>query len=163
MFRYPILALGLFIPCLAVAQLSKGEGKSVTLAGKKFSCYLPNYFEVQETPPGVIHKASGTFIIAVKVPSEKKVSAALGLQRSFFEDPRYEILSLTEVGDEKHNQTHGWSWLMRYKIQGYEFERYTRLLVHGDEQYVVIGNYSLKLKNQVVDEVKKVMESFTIH
>jgi hypothetical protein len=51
---------------------------------------------------------------------------------------------------------------MRYKIKGYEFERYTALVIHGDEQYLIIGNYSMKFKDQVVAEVKKVMESFTI-
>lgn len=166
MLRYPLLVLGLLVPCFAFAQLSKGEGESITIPGKKFTCYLPKYFEIQEQPPGIIHKASGTFIIAVKVPQEKKASLQEKLPRSFFEDPRYEILSLTEVKDQNDLQKrHGasrQSWLMRYNLQGYEFERYTTLVAHGEEQYLIIGNYSMKLKGQVLEEVKKVMASFTI-
>ena len=161
MLRNPLLVLAFFMPCVGFAQLSKGEGKSVTLKDSKFSCFLPKYFEIQEQPPGVMHKASGTFIIAVKVPGEKKISHE-GLHRSFFEDPRYEILSLTEENDAKPQGTHSQAWLMRYKIKGNEFERYTALVIHGDEQYLIIGNYSMKFKDQVVAEVKKVMESFTI-
>lgn len=162
MFRYSLLAVALCISSVAFGQLSKGEGQSVSILGDKFSCYLPKYFEIQEEPPGVIHKASGTFIIAVKVPPGKALSVQDGLQRSFFEDSRYEIISLAE---EKIHQTQGQnsrSWLMRYKIKGYEFERYTTLVGHGQEQYLIIGNYSMKLKEQVVEEVKKVMASFTI-
>lgn len=153
----------MFTPLLAFAQLSKGEGKPVTLHDTKFSCYLPKYFEIQDNPPGVIHKASGTFIIAVKVPGDKRTSLQEGLPRSFFEDARYEILSLAEENDQRFRGTHRRSWLMRYKIQGYEFERYTTLVVHGHEQYLIIGNYPMKLKDQVVEEVKRIMESFTIH
>ena len=162
MFRYPLLAMALSISTMAFGQLSKGEGQSVTIPGNQFSCYLPKYFEVQAEPPGVIHKASGTFIIAVKVPPGKKVSMQEGLQRSFFEDSRYEILSLTE---EKNHQTHGpnsRSYLMRYKLEGFEFERYTSLIGRGQDQYLIIGNYSMILKEQVLEEVKKVMTSFII-
>ena len=161
MLRKPLFVLAFLMPYVAFAQLSKGEGKSVTLKNNKFSCFLPQYFDVQEDPPGVMHKASGTFVIAVKVPSEKKI-AQEGLQRSFFEDARYEILSLTEENDARPQGTHSHSWLMRYKMKGFEFERYTTLVTNGEEQYLIIGNYSMKFKNQVVDEVKKVMESFTI-
>lgn len=162
MFRYPLLAIALSFSCAASGQLSKGEGQTITIQNARFSCYLPRYFEIQEEPPGVIHKASGTFVIAVKVPPGKKVSMQEGLQRSFFEDSRYEVMSLSE---EKHHKTHGpnsRTYLMRYSLEGFEFERYTSLIGHGQDQYLIIGNYSMKLKNQVLEEVKKIMASFTI-
>lgn len=162
MLRYHFLVVAMCISCTAFAQLSKGEGKSISISDKKFSCYLPKYFEIQEEPPGVIHKASGTFVIAVKVPPGKNLSAAEGLQRSFFEDSRYEIIALTE---EKGHKTHGpntRTYFMRYRMKGVDFERYTTLVGHGHAQYLIIGNYAVKLKDQVVDEVRKVMESFSI-
>lgn len=167
MLRYYLLVVVLCASGTAFGQLSKGEGETVMLAGKQFSCYLPKYFEVQEEPPGVIHKASGTFIIAVKVPQEKKMTlqhgGGGGLDRSFFEDPRYTILSLEKEESGQHRMAgHTETWRMRYNLQGYEFERYTTLVTHGQEQYVIIGNYSMILKDQVLEEVKKVMASFKI-
>ena len=162
MLRIPLLALALCVSCTAFAQLSKGQGESVNLPGKRFSCYLPKFFEIQEQPPGVVHKASGSFIIAVKVPSDKKVSVREGLPRSFFEDPRYEIVSLREEEQQKHYGVDSRSYWMQYKIQGYDFERYTTLVGRGEEQFLIIGNYPVKLKEQVQQEVKQVMESFTI-
>jgi hypothetical protein len=162
MLRIPLLALALCISCTAFAQLSKGEGESVSLPGKRFSCYLPKFFEIQEQPPGVVHKASGTFIIAVKVPSDRKVSVQEGLPHSFFEDPRYEIVSLREEQQPKGHSVDTRSYWMQYKIQGYDFERYTTLVRRGEEQFLIIGNYPVKLKDQVQKEVKQVMDSFTI-
>lgn len=162
MLKYHFLAVALCISCAAFGQLSKGEGQSVTLSGNRFSCYLPKYFEIQDEPPGVIHRASGTFIIAVKVPPGKKLVAQDGLSRDFFEDSRYEILSLTEEKGLRRHGPNTRSYLMRYRMKGIEFERYTSLVGHGQEQYLIIGNYAMKLKNQVIDEVKKVMESFAI-
>lgn len=171
MSKYLFLAVTLLMPCLAFPQLSKGEGKTVTISDGKFSCYLPKYFEIQENPPGIMHTASGTFIIAVKVPEEKNMSlqrSGGGLDRSFFEDPGYKILSLEKQSAalQRHAGPHAGpreTWLMRYELEGFEFERYTTLVTHGHEQYVIIGNYSMILKNQVVEEVRKAMESFKIH
>lgn len=163
MLRLPLLAVCMCISAFAFGQLSKGEGKIIEIPGGKFSCYLPKYFEIQDRPTGVIHKASGSFVIAVKVPDDKKLSVQGGLQREFFEDPRYEIITLREETAHKHHASDARSYWMKYKIQGFEFERCTTLVTHGEERYLVIGNYPVKLKDQVHEEVVKIMESFRIH
>jgi hypothetical protein len=163
MLRYSLSAIALLISGIAFGQLSKGEGHSVTIAARKFSCYLPKFFEIQEQPPGVIHKASGAFVIGVKVPSDKRVPPHEGLQRSFFEDPRYEIVTLREEQDHLKHGSKNRSYWMHYKIQGFDFERYTTLVAKGEDQYLIIGNYPVRLKDQVQEEVRKIMESFTIH
>jgi len=149
----------------AFSQLSDGEGHAVNISGKQFSCYLPKYFEIQEEPPGVIHKASGTFVIVVKMPSQQRMTAQSGLSRSFFEDPRYEIVNFREeqaVRRQSHATTDKTYW-MEYTLQGHSFERYTTLKIHGHDQYLIIGNYPVVLKDQVLEEVKKIMDSFVIH
>jgi hypothetical protein len=157
------LALILTCPSIAFAQLSKGDGDMVTLPGKNIRCYRPQHFKIQSEPPGVIHKESGTFVILVKVPQEKRVSLIEGLPRSYFEDPRYEILSLDE-GKESALHRHDGRRLytMRYMLNGFEFERHTILLNSGNEQYLIIGNISVKFRPQVMEEVEKVMANFVI-
>lgn len=165
MWRYFLLAVALTVSYVCRGQLSKGEGSFVDIAGGKYACYLPKYFEVQKEPPGVIHKASGAFVIAVKVPSDKRVSAHEGLSRSFFEDPRYEIVTLKEETATRHNKSHGprTSYWMHYQLQGFDFERYTTLVTHDGEQYLLIGNYPVVFKDQVQEEIRKIMGSFRIH
>lgn len=158
MLRNLSVILLLICPCLCFAQLSKGEGAMMTVPGKTMRCYLPQHFKLQSEPPGVIHKESGTFVIAVKVPAEKRASVQHGLSRSFFEDPRYQIVSLTE----EKAVAQGKFYTMLYTMNGYEFERKTMLVQFGVEQYLIIGNYSTKFKDQVEDEVNKVMANFVI-
>lgn len=163
MLKNLFLVLILTYPSIAFTQLSKGDGDMVTLPGKNIRCYRPQFFKIQSEPPGVIHKESGTFVIVVKVPPEKRVSINDGLSRSFFEDPRYEILSLSE-GKSASLGRHDPSRLytMRYTLDGFEFERHTLLINSGTEQYMIIGNYSTKFKPQVMEEVEKVMANFVI-
>src|SRR5690606_14941206 len=160
MLRALLLAIIWCAAFPAIGQLSKNQGHTVKISGHRFSCYLPQYFEIQEQPPGVIHKASGSFVIVVKVPDDRKVSTAHGLQRSFFEDPRYEILSLSEDKEVKRRDAGHHTYRMLYNLQGFEFERLTTLVTKGDDQYLIIGNYSVKFKDQVQEEVKRIMESF---
>lgn len=169
MTKISLLVIACCISLSAFGQLSQGEGESIMLADKKFSCYLPKYFEIQEKPPGVIHRASGTFVIAVKIPTEqaRKISASSqGLSRSFFEDPRYEITSFREETSPQRHRQHGQAerkYWMAYDLQGHSFERLTVVRTKGSEQYLIIGNYPVKLKDQVAEEVKKIVESFVIH
>ncbi len=163
MLRAQLLAVAMCVSGLAFSQLSKGEGHTIKLSDGKFSCYLPKYFEIQDQPTGVIHKASGTFVIAVKVPGDRKLSLQGGLERDFFEDPRYDIISLREEPSHKRHVAGGRLYWMHYKLQGFDFERYTALVSHGEERYLIIGNYPVKLKDQVHEEVIKVMESFRLH
>lgn len=171
MIRLLLLATALLGVNTAFAQLSDGEGHMITLPGKQFSCFLPQHFEVQENPPGVIHKVSGTFVIVVKMPSQpqqqqQRMTAQGGLPRSFFEDPRYEITDFREesaVSRQSHSQSSDKTYWMEYSLQGHSFGRYTTLKVHGQDQYLIIGNYPVVFQDQVLEEVKKIMSSFVIH
>lgn len=162
--KLPLAIIILVWPSIGFCQLSKGEGNMITLPGKTIRCYLPQHFKMQSEPPGVVHSESGTFVIVVKVPPQKRMAAQDGLPRSFFEDPRYQILSLNEeTSSAPAARSRGRLYTMLYTINGYEFERKTLLMTVGQEQYLIIGNYSTKFKPQVLEEVEKVMANFTIH
>ena len=89
MFRYTPLAFIFVLPSLVFGQLSKGEGSAVSIGEKRFECFLPKDFSVQHDPPGVMHKETGTFVVAIKIPANQKTLAVDGLPRSYFEDSRY--------------------------------------------------------------------------
>lgn len=128
-----------------------------------FECYLPKYFTVQEDPSGVIHSASGTFVIAVKVPPDKRMDMNEGIPRSFFENPAYEIVSLKEEDAPlRIKRTNSRMYWMRYRIRGHEFERHTVLVNSTGGQYLLISNYTVKLRDQVLEEVEKILTSFKI-
>jgi hypothetical protein len=157
------IAVTMASPGVGYAQLSKGEGMMATIPGKTFKCYVPKYFVVQAQPPGIMHKESGTFVIALKVPAEKRSSVKEGLSREFFEDPRYKILSLHEEDSSIYRLSEkGKLYTLRYTIRDFEFERKTLLVNIGSEQYLIMANYSVKFRKFVRDEVDKVMANFII-
>lgn len=163
MLQKLFFVLLLACPSIGLAQLSKGEGEMATIPGKTIRCYRPDHFVIQAEPPGVIHKETGTFIVAVKVPPEKRVSIEESLPQRFFEDSRYTITSFQENKlSSFHHQHQGKIYTMLYTIQNFEFERHTMIVNVGRDQYMIIGNYYAKFKPQVVEEVKKVMANFII-
>ena len=161
MLRKVLLVVFFALPSVSFAQLSKGEGGMITIPGKPIRCYLPKHFTIQSEPAGVVHKESGTMVIAVKIPAEKRSSTQQGLSRNFFENPGYQIVSLNEE-ESTALYTGAKLYTMLYTIQGYEFERRTLLLNVGIEQYLIIGNYPTRFKPQVIEEVDKIMSNFII-
>jgi hypothetical protein len=132
----------------------------VRIPHTSFEFFLPKHFTVQENPPGVVHAASGTFVIIVKVPDTKRMNVQKEIPRSFFENPGYTLLSLKEEDAWlKMKRSQCRMYCMKYAVQGHEFERYTAVIDTGEGQFLVIGNYATKLKNQVHEEVEKIMAS----
>ncbi len=157
------LVVVMTFPVVSVAQLSKGEGAMATVPGKNLRCYLPKHFVIQNEPPGVMHKESGSFVIAIKVPAEKRASTKEGLSREFFEDKRYKLTSFHEKDSSVHKfNTKGKLYTIRYIIQDFEFERKTLLVTVANEQYLIIGNYPVKYAGYVKEEIEKVMANFII-
>ena len=156
------LTLGFFV---SFAQLSEGEGSVASVPNTNIQLYLPNHFVVKEgESPGAMHHASGTFIVVVKVPENQSFTLESGLPESFFsKDSRMNVSLVEEKDSNEILGREGRLYFTKYQLIGYEFERLTLLMKHEDDHYLVIGNYAVKLKDQVEEEVIKVMQSVSLN
>lgn len=144
------------------AQLSLGKGETITVGSGKYKMYLPQYFRVQEQPPGVIHNASGTFICIVEVPegqletlsdqkSEvKKVLVDDRMTNVVFQDTQ----ALSQLPDDADN-----TYLMTYDLQGFTFERINTFREHEGKKYLILANYHTRIKSKVYEEVIQIIKS----
>ncbi|MEO1050958.1 MAG: hypothetical protein AAFX87_10030 [Bacteroidota bacterium] len=149
----------------AVAQLSKGVGETKSVPNTSCQIYVPQHFEIKTgEAPGVIHKASGTFIVFVKVPDNQPYNIDTGLSKSFFEeDSRMQVEYYQEEDSNELVKREGRLYRTKYKLQGHDFERLTMLIEHDRERYLLIGNYAAVFKNQVEEEVLQVISSINLN
>lgn len=145
------------------AQLSKGEGEVVKVGNGKYQMYLPQYFRIQEQPPGVIHRASGTFICIVEVPKEQqaKLSGQKSETQDMLVDDRMakvvfqESKAVAQLADAKEGDT----YLMTYELQGFTFERINTFREYNGKKYLILANYHTKIKSKVYEEVIQIIKS----
>lgn len=162
--RIKMLYITIFVLCHQniQAQLSHGEGEVKKIPETEFSCYVPKYFEIQTKPPGIIHKTSGTFIVIIAMPDDKKVDLEKSLTKEYFRDQHYTLTSFSEEGKFKSKEFKYKHKLyrMKYTIDSYEFERVVAIAQVGSRQYMIVGNFASLVREQVEEEVMKTIKSF---
>ena len=126
--------------------------------------YVPKHFRIQEDPPGVVHLASGTMVLILEVPENRKVSSSGRMPEDFMVDPRMEKVKrweddFTAQGSVFRQRSK--LQCMSYTIDNYEMERLSLLMERNGKQYLVMGNYFVTYKSQVLKEVKKIMSEIS--
>ncbi len=163
LISYVFTILFLFKLCTSYGQLSEGIGETINVPNTNITTYLPKHFKVKTgEAPGVMHHESGTFVILIEVPDGEQISVNQGLSQSFFQTPGIDLLTLQEQDAKDVLHRKGRLYQTAYNLQGYGFERMTFLFKKGSQHYLIIGNYSDQLKDQVFEEVVSVMQSMSI-
>ena len=134
------------------------------IPSSSWKMYVPKHFRIQEDPPGVVHLASGTMVVVLEVPEDKKVGPGRSMPESFMVDSRMEKVKRWEddftIRSSAVSQR-GRLQCMSYTIDNYEMERLSMLMERNGKQYLVMGNYFVTYKDQVLEEVKKIMSKIS--
>ncbi len=152
----------LFCPLLGFAQLSDGEGAVQSIANDKFEIFVPKHFSVSESPSGIIHSASGTFVFIVPVPKAQRTGKGEKMSRDILVDERMSNVLFTEESATTYGRADSEDaqlFNMTYDLEGYTFKRINLIRKHKKDQYLIIGNYHEALTNQIEEEVKKAIRS----
>ena len=148
----------------AFGQLSEGQGQLKAIPSSPWKMYVPKHFRIQEDPPGVVHLASGTMVVVLEIPEDKKVGPGRSMPESFMVDSRMEKVKRWEDNFTMRGSAvsqKGRLQCMSYTIDNYEMERLSLLMERKGKQYLVMGNYFVTYKSQVLKEVKKIMSEIS--
>jgi len=129
---------------------------------------LPRHFKVMDNGAGVMHNATGTIVTIVKVPSDKKsvvASRSSQSMRDILVDPRMTDVQFRAMDQARSTAARGKAasdeqiYEMSYKLQDIDFERINIIIPYKRDQYLVVANYTIRYKDQVKEEVDRIIKS----
>ena len=158
-----------FLPLTtALAQLSDGKGAMTFLPKLNCSVYLPQHFKVMENGSGVIHNTTGTMVYIGKIPGEQKTTATARSSQSIRDmlvDERMTDVKFNTVerarsaSSRQKGAGNEQVYQMSFKLQQVDFERINVIIPYKSDQYLVTANYFTRYKDNVKQEVNKIIES----
>lgn len=154
-----ILIILFFSSIQLFGQLSDGAGELKRIAEGSIEIYVPKYFQISETPIGLIHNTSKTMVYIIKVPQEYHEEIKAGRGGQFLVDASMQNVVVENDRTLAFDQVEMEVDIIKYEISGIKFERINSYREHKGEIYLLMANYAVSLQNQVYEEVSSIYGS----
>ena len=159
--RYLILIFFFLVQRAAIAQVSEGKGELVQIQDGQFEIYLPQYFVISQSPPGVMHNIARSMVYIIEVPAQHHAKVESGNFKEFLVDKRMRSVKMEheKAGAHLHRRKEADIEFMEFEIEGIKFERLNTFVRNKNKLYLIMAHYPNSMKNQVSEEMEKIFSS----